>query len=337
MTGITDRNTIPIADSYSLPRLLFRKFVHWASYRFILSSPRTRNVRIADLRLTVPPTVFHPGIFLTSRMFAKYVRCADFRCKTVAEVGTGSGVLALSAALAGASAVLALDINPAAVAAAANNAEANGLSDTVETRLSNLFDAVDKNARFDVIISSPPSFAGEPRDMADRAWHAGPGYRDLQPLLAEAYAHLNDDGEMILLLSSDSNLALIEHLAKEAGFDWKVIARKSIGVEAFFLFHLGKGRPVGSKQFWLPSRAELQAAQLRRQILQKIRKLETLAADRVALETSPCNQETTRSIDHEMQALTRAVVCENYLWQARERLRAAKSQVNTPVKAAQAH
>jgi len=26
---------------------------------------------------------------------------------------------------------------------------------------------------FDVVMSSPPSFSGEPRSVADRAWHAG--------------------------------------------------------------------------------------------------------------------------------------------------------------------
>jgi ribosomal protein L11 methylase PrmA len=50
----------------------------------------------------------------------------------VAEVGTGSGVLALSAARAGACKVIALDINPVAVTAADQNANANGLSHLVE-------------------------------------------------------------------------------------------------------------------------------------------------------------------------------------------------------------
>lgn len=182
-------------DTYSFGRRMFRKFVHWASYNFILSSKRTRNVTIGDLRLTVPPAVFHPGIFVTSRMFAKYVRSQNFHGLTVAEIGTGSGILALSAACAGATKVVALDINPAAVAAAAANAAQNQLSGIVEVRLSDLMGAVAIDEYFDVIISSPPSFAGEPKDMADREWHAGDRYRHLEGLFRQSYSHLTAHGE----------------------------------------------------------------------------------------------------------------------------------------------
>lgn len=242
MTEIThsSQNLVVASDTYSPLRRAFRTFVHWASYNFILSSKRTRTVRIDDLNLTVPPTVFHPGIFVTSKIFASYLRGSDLRGKAVVEVGTGSGVLALSAARAGARKVLALDINPNAAAAASENARANGLADVVEGRMSDLFSAVRKDELFDVIISSPPSFGGEPRDMSDRAWHAGDGYRHIQPLFRQASEHLTRDGEMFVLLSSDTNLALLESLAREAGFDWKLIERKSIWVEDFLIYRLAK-------------------------------------------------------------------------------------------------
>jgi release factor glutamine methyltransferase len=160
----------------------------------------------------------------------------------VAEVGTGSGVLALTAARAGSCKVIALDINPAAVTAAAQNAKANGLSHLIEARVSDLLASTAENEQFDVIISSPPSFAGEARDMADRAWHAGPGYRDLRPLFAQAFDHLKDDGEMLLLLSSDTNLRLIEQWSVEAGFKWQLVFEKSIGVESFLIFRLSKDK-----------------------------------------------------------------------------------------------
>ena len=47
---------------------------------------------------------------------------------------------------------------------------------------------------FDVIISSPPSFPGEPRDLADRAWHAGPEYRDIKALFEQARERLAPGG-----------------------------------------------------------------------------------------------------------------------------------------------
>lgn len=232
------RSGVVSSDRYSLPRALFRQFVHWASHRFILSSRRTRRTRVGDLSIEVPPSVFHPGVFVTSKMFAAYLRASDLAGKRVVEVGTGSGILAISAAFAGARKVLALDINPAAVHAARDNAERNGVGQKLEARLSNLFSAVRADERFDLIISSPPSFAGEPCDIADHAWFAGPGYSHLRDLFRGSLKHLADGGEMLLLLSSDTNIALLRSWAEEAGFDWRQVAEKSILIERFIIFRL---------------------------------------------------------------------------------------------------
>jgi ribosomal protein L11 methylase PrmA len=56
----------------------------------------------------------------------------------VADVGTGSGILALAAARAGAASVVALDINPNAAKVAAENAHANGLGKPIIAVGSNL-------------------------------------------------------------------------------------------------------------------------------------------------------------------------------------------------------
>jgi len=224
-------------DSFSPARALFRKLVHLCSYHFILKRDRTTSTRVADLDLTVLPSVFHPKGFVTSGFFAEFLQSLDLAGKSVVEVGTGSGVLALSAAKAGAASVLALDINPAAVEAAQLNAERNGLKQ-VTARESDLFSAVPASTQFDVIISSPPSFSGEPRDTADRAWHAGPGYRDIAPLFTQAAPRLTADGCMYLLLSSDTNLALFGSLIAQAGFVSERIATRSIWIEAFYLYQL---------------------------------------------------------------------------------------------------
>jgi release factor glutamine methyltransferase len=79
--------------------------------------------RVAGFRLTVRPTVFHPRYFLTSEFFANFLLASlDLTGKRVADVGTGSGILALAAARVGAANVVAIDINPNAAEAAAENA-----------------------------------------------------------------------------------------------------------------------------------------------------------------------------------------------------------------------
>lgn len=236
-----EQSQIVADDTFGIARTAFRKLVHFFSFHFILNSHRTTTTQVAGLTLTVPPTVFHPKVFLTSAFFANFLQAQDLRGLRVVEVGTGSGILALSAAKAGAAQVIALDINPQAVQAAAMNARQNGLMQ-LEARESNLFSAVPESEKFDVIISSPPSFSGEPRNVADRAWHAGPGYRDIVPLFDQAAARLKDDGRMYLLVSSDTNMALFDNLIEAAGLVSARIATQSIVVEKFHLYELHKRR-----------------------------------------------------------------------------------------------
>jgi methylase of polypeptide subunit release factors len=154
------------------------------------------------------------------------------------EIGTGSGVLALAAARAGAASVIAVDINPNAALSAGDNARLNGLDDRVRPVCSNLLSAISPRPLFDVILSSPPSFSGEPRDVADRAWHAGPGYRDIAAMFMEARERLKPGGQFYILLSSDSDLGLLGKLIARAGFVARLVKERSIGIESFVLYEL---------------------------------------------------------------------------------------------------
>src|SRR5258708_22887637 len=158
-------------------RGLLRSTIHFFSYNFILKRRTTRVTRAAGFRLIVRPTVFHPRYFITSEFFASYIGRLDFSGKRVVDIGTGSGILALAAARAGAANVTAIDINPIAALTAAENARSNGLGDRVTAVCSNLLSALAPSAVFDVLRSRPPSLPGEPRDVADRAWPSCPNYR----------------------------------------------------------------------------------------------------------------------------------------------------------------
>src|SRR6266704_2925414 len=101
-----------------------RRTIHFFSYNFILKRRSTRVTRAAGFRLMVRPTVFHPRYFITSELFASFIGRLDLSGKQVVDVGSGSGILALAAARAGAANVTAVDINPNAVLTAAENARA---------------------------------------------------------------------------------------------------------------------------------------------------------------------------------------------------------------------
>jgi release factor glutamine methyltransferase len=223
--------------SRGLLRRFIRAFIHFWSYHLFLKHTRTAVTHVAGFRLTVPPTVFHPKVFLTSKYFAGFIGQLNLTGKRVAEVGTGSGILSLAAARAGAASVVAIDINPNAAGAATINGRDNGLPQ-VRGVCSNLMSAIAAHQLFDVIITSPPSFPGEPRDLADRAWHAGPHYRDIAALFDQARERLAPGGVVYLLLSSDSDLALLGDLIHRAHFTARLISKHSIFIEDFILYEL---------------------------------------------------------------------------------------------------
>ena len=231
-----------------------RGFIHFFSYHLFLNRRDTRITQAAGFRLVVRPTVFHPRYFLTSEFFADFVDGLDLAGKRVVDIGTGTGILALAAARRGAAKVVAVDINPNAVAAAGENARANGLADRVKPLCSDLLSAVEPRPVFDVILSNPPFFPGEPRDLADRAWNAGPDYRDIAALFEQARERLAPGGSMYVLLSSDCDLGRLGAFIEAAGFDARLVHRRSIVFESFFIYEL---QQAGAS----PSRKPLHLAQ----------------------------------------------------------------------------
>ena len=181
--------TVPTRPE-SLPQRLIGRAVHFLTYHLFLKRRKAVEAFAAGFRFVVPPTVFHPGLFKTGEYFADFIGGLDLRGRSVADIGTGAGILALAAARAGAANVVALDINPNAARAANDNARINGLRDRVTGICSNLLSSFAARPLFDVIVSNPPYFPGEPRDLADRAWHSGPSHRDILELFVQARERL---------------------------------------------------------------------------------------------------------------------------------------------------
>jgi methylase of polypeptide subunit release factors len=224
-----------------LLRRLMRGFIFLFSYHVVLSRKSIRSVQAGGFRLTVRPTVFHPRFFVSSERFAAFIDGLDLRGKRVLDVGTGTGILALAAARAGADSVVAADINPNASLNAEENARANGFGGRVAGLCSNLLAALAPRPLFDVILSSPPKHAGEPRDLTDRGWHAGPAFRDVAALFDQARERLKPGGRLYVMVSSDSDLDLFGKLIDKAGFHAKLAHEYSIFIESFIIYELTAG------------------------------------------------------------------------------------------------
>jgi ribosomal protein L11 methyltransferase len=97
-----------------------------------------------------PAQAFGTGHHETTTMCLATLQEVDVAGRSVFDVGTGTGVLALAAAKLGASRALACDIDPAAVATAEENALLNGVD--VEVRVGSV--GVAAGERFDIVVAN---------------------------------------------------------------------------------------------------------------------------------------------------------------------------------------
>jgi release factor glutamine methyltransferase len=179
------------------------------------------------MRLLRIPGVYGPGrdSELLAGAVAEHVRAGD----RVLDLFTGSGVLAVEAARAGAAEVDAIDVSRRSIAAVAINSALNGVR--VQVRRGEMFAPLG-DRRYDIILANPPFVPSGDDDApavgAARAWEAGPdGRRFLDPLIASAPSRLRPGGRLLVVHSSlCGEAATLEGLA-EAGLEAEVIVRES--------------------------------------------------------------------------------------------------------------
>ena len=106
------------------------------------------KARPGDL-IIEPAQAFGTGHHETTTGCLAALAAQDLDAATVLDVGTGTGVLAIAAARRGAAHVLAVDNDPLAVDAAADNARLNAVAITVEAGTA---DAIDDT--FDVVVAN---------------------------------------------------------------------------------------------------------------------------------------------------------------------------------------
>ncbi len=149
---------------------------------------------------------------------------------SLADVGTGSGVLAVCCAKHMPTChVTALDISPAALEVAGQNAVAQAVHDRIEFLESDLLAELPAAKQFDMILSNPPYVAtsemlGLPTEIRDYEPHLAldggeQGVEVIQRLIPQAAARLRPGG-WLLLEVGPSNAALVEQIvARAAGLE----------------------------------------------------------------------------------------------------------------------
>ncbi|MCC7552137.1 methyltransferase [Candidatus Micrarchaeota archaeon] len=175
------------------------------------------------------PDVYEPRE--DSFMLADYVKGAK---GNVLDVGTGCGIQAIIASKT-ADYALGIDINAKAVELAKKNAELYNLKNC-EFKQSDLFEKIEKENKFDLIIFNPPYLPTKEEDKVkgelNKALDGGiDGRETLDKFLKNVKKHLKKEGKILLVDSSLDNTKKTIDILEDQGFKVKILETKKMFFE----------------------------------------------------------------------------------------------------------
>ena len=179
-------------------------------------------VEVNGMEIVVFPYVFPPlsPFSESSRPISKHY--GNLRGKQVLDIGTGTGVQAIMAALKGAR-VDAIDLFQPSVECAQKNVEKLHLNDQVKVWLSDLFSFVPKK-KYDLIIANLPIIDSSEIDVKFYSLF-DPNFNFHKRLFAGAREYLTKEGKIILChadLEGEEGFLKLEKLAEEKGFRFEI-------------------------------------------------------------------------------------------------------------------
>ena len=155
---------------------------------------------------------------------------------TVIEIGTGSGILAIVAALQGAARVQIVDTNPAAIEAAVVNANLNGVADRiVPLSIGESIIPLPAGERVDLAISNPAQLPLPKTAEAHNPYYAGPdGRRMIDAVIAAAPRHLAPGGRLLMVLNSVTDFPASLARMRSVGLEPRVLEERSLELRPLF-------------------------------------------------------------------------------------------------------
>lgn len=200
--------------------------------KLYLSSPR--NYSFKDIKITVLPGVFHPGLFFSTKLLVEFISDFDLKDKAVLELGAGSGFISVFCAKRGAN-VTASDINTTALNQITLNAEKNDV--TLKTMESDLFDELNP-ADYQYIIINPPYYPKDPQNLSDHAWFCGEEFEYFKKFFSQLKDAKLTDTHIYMILSEDCDISTIQSIAIGNQHDLSLVLEKKISGEKNFIFKI---------------------------------------------------------------------------------------------------
>ena len=192
----------------------------------------TRLYHYEGVELVVPPEVFHPGFFTSSRYLLRHLKKLELKKLSFLDLGAGSGIIGIVAAKHGA-VVTAIDINPMAVRCIRENGQRNGLA--LRTYESDLFQALPAGT-FDIIAINPPYYRKDPVTMKDHAWYCGCEGEYFQKLFQQLPEFIHEATQVLMTVCDGADISMITQHAMKGGFTMHCIHRKQHLMQKNFIY-----------------------------------------------------------------------------------------------------
>lgn len=185
------------------------------------------------LKLTIPNSVFHPGLFFSTKFLIRYLEAQNLNKQSLLELGAGSGLISMYCHQQGAN-VTASDINKIALEALAANASYNQCDLTIVH--SDLFDHLEST--FDWIIINPPYYPRKPQSTEERAWFCGEDYEYFHKLGKQLPQHIHEHSKVLMVLSEDCAIAHIKSILHSYHIDMQLVTQQEFWLEQNYIFAL---------------------------------------------------------------------------------------------------
>ena len=170
-----------------------------------------------------------------SFLIQKHIK--EYAKGSVLEIGTGSGILAETAAQGeNVESVLAVDIQKGVI----DHCKKIVKNEKITFKQSDLFSNIKRTEQFDCILFNPPYLPTNPR-APDVTLDAGKkGYELIERFLDAVNNYLASDGTILLLFSSFSKKHIIDEIIKKNLLEAKEIDRQHISFETLYVYTITK-------------------------------------------------------------------------------------------------
>lgn len=197
----------------------------------------TRTFTFRHLTLQIPPSVFHPAFFFSTKYMLQFADSLALENKTVGEPGAGSGLISLWCFHKKAN-VYAWDINETAVSNLKSNFEKNyGSVSGFQVFQSDVFDNVPE-VNFDFLFINPPYFFNTPATPTQMAWYAGKEGEYFHKLFSSLNSYTTENSEVYMILADNCDLEKIMEIAAVYNWSFTEVSRKKIWWEHNFIYRI---------------------------------------------------------------------------------------------------